>query len=141
MVAAGAIGAEPARKGSPVTACDFAFVRCDGSLEIPLMFRPELLHAKDVSNLGASFGAYSGQVLSGTSRECVPGGRALFSSFELVSVMDAGSKGASCLQRQEPAKAATTASRNAKLTFRFKFVVARSFGGFLKRILNGYVRV
>ena len=78
VVAADAIGGEPARPGSPVTACDFAFIRSNGSLEIPLMFRPELLHAKDVSNLGASFGAYSGQVLSGTSRECVPEGRALF---------------------------------------------------------------
>ena len=28
VVAADAIGAEPARPGSPVTACDFAFVRC-----------------------------------------------------------------------------------------------------------------
>ena len=65
VVAAGAIGDEPARPGSPVTACDFAFIRSDGSLEIPLMFRPELLHAKDVSNLGASFGAYSERVLSG----------------------------------------------------------------------------
>ena len=78
VVAAGAIGAEPARKGSPVTACDFAFVRCDGSSETPLMFCSELLHAKDSPNLGASFGAYSEQVLSGTSDECVPGGRALF---------------------------------------------------------------
>ena len=28
MVAADVIGAEPARPGSPVTACDFAFIRC-----------------------------------------------------------------------------------------------------------------
>ena len=97
MVAADAIGAEPARKGSPVTACDFAFIRSNGSSETPLMFCSELLHAKDASTLGASFGAYSEQVLGGTSDECVPEGRALSSSFGLVSVMDAGSKGASCL--------------------------------------------
>ena len=78
VVAADAIGDEPARPGSPVTACDFAFIRSNGSTEIPLMFCPELLHAKDVPILGASFGAYSGRVLSGTSRECVPEGRALF---------------------------------------------------------------
>ena len=81
MVAAGAIGDEPARTGSPVTACDFAFIRSNGSIETPLMLLPELMHAKDVSILGASFGAYSGRVLSGTSIECVPGGRSLF-SFE-----------------------------------------------------------
>ena len=88
-VAADAIGAEPARPGSPVTACDFAFIRSNGSLETPLMFRPEQMHAKDVSNLGASFGAYSGRVLSGTSRECVPGGRALSCSLEFLLCMDA----------------------------------------------------
>ena len=57
--------AEPARKGSSVTACGFAFVRSNGSLEIPLMFRLELVYAKDASILGASFGAYSERVLSG----------------------------------------------------------------------------
>ena len=89
MVAADVIGAEPARPGSPVTACDLAFVRSNGSIEIPLMFLPELMHAKDVSNLGASFGAYSGRVLSGTSRECVPEGRALSCSLKSVLCMDA----------------------------------------------------
>ena len=88
-LAADAIGAEPARKGSPVTACEFAFIRSNGSLEIPLMFRPELLHAKDVPILGASFGAYSERVLSGTSDECVPEGRALFRSLKSVLCMDA----------------------------------------------------
>ena len=97
VVAAGAIGAEPARPGSPVTACDFAFIRSNGSIEIPLLFCLELAYAKDASILGASFGMHSRRVLSGTSVECVPEGRALFSSFGLVSVMDAGSKGASCL--------------------------------------------
>ena len=89
VVAADAIGAEPARPGSPVTACDFAFVRCDGSSETPLMFSIGLLHAKDASILGASFGAYSMRVLSGTSDECVPGGRALSCSLESVLCMDA----------------------------------------------------
>ena len=78
VVAADAIGAEPARTGSPVTACDFAFIRCNGSSETPLMFCLELVYAKDASNLGASFGAYSGRVLDGSLNECVPGGRALF---------------------------------------------------------------
>ena len=81
VVAAGVIGDEPAQPGSPVTACDFAFIRSNGSSETPLMFCSELLHAKDASTLGASFGAYSEQVLGGTSDECVPEGRALF-SFE-----------------------------------------------------------
>ena len=89
VVAAGAIGAEPARPGSPVTACDFAFIRSNGSLETPLMFCIGLLHAKDEPILGASFGAYSMRVLSGTSRECVPEGRALSCSFESVLCMDA----------------------------------------------------
>ena len=89
MVATDAIGAEPARKGSPVTACDFAFIRSNGSLEIPLMFRLELVYAKDVSNLGASFGMHSRRVLSGTSRECVPEGRALSCSLKSVLCMDA----------------------------------------------------
>ena len=84
VVAADAIGAEPARKGSPVTACDFAFIRSDGSLEIPLMFRLELVYAKDTSNLGASFGMHSRRVLSGTSDECVPEGRALSCSLKSV---------------------------------------------------------
>ena len=80
-VAADVIGAEPARPGSPVTACDFAFIRSNGSSETPLMFCSELLHAKEASTLGASFGAYSERVLDGSLNECVPGGRALF-SFE-----------------------------------------------------------
>ena len=78
MVASDAIGDEPARPGSPVTACDFAFIRSNGSTEIPLMFCIGLLHAKDASILGASFGVYSMRVLSGPSVECVPEGRALF---------------------------------------------------------------
>ena len=49
------------------------------------------MHAKDVPILGASFGAYSGWVLDGSLNECVLEGRVLFSSSELVSVMDAGS--------------------------------------------------
>ena len=72
MVAADVRSAEPARKGSPVTACDFAFVRSNGSSETPLMFSIGLLHAKDASILGASFGMHSRRVLSGTSVECVP---------------------------------------------------------------------
>ena len=78
---AGAIGWELGGRSPsspPSTVSSLAFIRSNGSLEIPLMFRPELLHAKDMSNLGASFGAYSERVLSGTSDECVPEGRALF---------------------------------------------------------------
>ena len=114
VVAAGAIGAEPARPGSPVTACDFAFIRSNGSLETPLMFRPEQMHAKGVSNLGASFGAYSGRVLSGTSRECVPEGRALSCSLKFLPCMDAFEVGASRLQSLKgPEKSFTATSGDA----------------------------
>ena len=80
VVRVGAIGKEHSRltAGSPRAVRFKAFIRCNGSIEIPLMFCSELLHAKDASILGASFGAYSEQVLSGTSVECVPEGRALF---------------------------------------------------------------
>ena len=89
MVAAGAIGAEPARKGSPVTACDLAFVRSNGSFKIPSILCSELMHAKEASTLGASFGAYSERVLDGSLNECVPEGRALSCSLKSVLCMDA----------------------------------------------------
>ena len=78
------------------------------------MFCPELLHAKDVSNLGASFGAYSGQVLSGTSVECVPEGRALSCSLKSVLSMDAFRGGGIPLAVPEkPGKHSSTASGRA----------------------------
>ena len=57
--------------------------------DITLMLLPELMHAKDVSHLGASIGAYSGRVLIGTLIECVPEGRALSCSLKSVLCMDA----------------------------------------------------
>ena len=83
VVRVGAIGKElggPKRAATP-RAVRFSVIRCNGSLETPLMFCIEHVHAKDVPNLGASFGAYSMRVLSGTSRECVPEGRALSCSL------------------------------------------------------------
>lgn len=80
VVRVDAIGKERGATATP-RAVRFKAFRCNGSTEIPLMFCIGLLHAKDASILGASFGAYSMRVLSGTSVECVPEGRALF-SFE-----------------------------------------------------------
>ena len=84
VVRVGVIGKERGATATPHAVRFKAFIRCNGSLETPLMFRPEQMLAKGVSNLGASFGAYSGRVLSGTSDECVPEGRALFSSKSLT---------------------------------------------------------
>ena len=81
VVRVGAIGKERGETATPRAVRFKAFIRCNCSSETPLMFCSELLHAEDVPNLGASFGAYSERVLSGTSDECVPEGRALF-SFE-----------------------------------------------------------
>ena len=57
VVVADVIGVEPARKGSPVTACDLAFIRSRGSSKTPLIVFLGLMHAKGVSILGVSFGA------------------------------------------------------------------------------------
>ena len=99
VVRVGAIGKElgnPKRAATP-RAVRFSVIRCRGFLKIPLILWIEPMYAKDVLFEGASFGACSIRVLSGSLRRCVPGRRVLFSTFGLVSVMDAGSKGASCL--------------------------------------------
>ena len=91
VVRVDAIGKERGETATPRAVRFKAFIRCNGSFKIPLILCSELMHAKDAP----IWARLSVRILNGylavTLNECVLEGRVLFSSSELVSVMDAGS--------------------------------------------------
>ena len=89
VVAAGARSAEPARPGSPVAACDFAFIRSMCSTEFLAVFKDSNVCLRKRAYFGRVFRCVFRLVLPRYQYECVPEGRALSCSLKSLLCMDA----------------------------------------------------